>query len=249
MSVRVVQVHWAFPPTTGGVESHVADLAAGLHARGCDVTVVTGEPDPGDLPGVRVQRCELLSLEGLKATGDRDVAPLLEELGDLVTRARPDVVHGHNLHHFSATPALELDRLSRRDGFAIHHTFHETWPDLLHEAPVYRSWAANYAVSRHVRDECARRIGFEPTLRPLGNPGRPTILHPARLLPWKGVHVTVQALRLLADRGIEARLVVTDTARIADWEGQLAAYRADVVALIRDLGLEGSVELLSLIHI
>jgi glycosyltransferase involved in cell wall biosynthesis len=108
-----------------------------------------------------------------------------------------------------------------------------------------------------VRDECVRRIGFAPTLRPLGidvtrfatehppfgTPGRPTILHPARLLPWKGVHVTVQALAILASREVDARLVVTDTARIADWEGELAAYRSQVLALIHQHGLGGSVEL------
>ena len=255
--LRVVQVHWAFPPTTGGVESHVADLSAGLHARGCHVTVVTGEPDPRVPPGVCVQRSQLLSLERLKAADGQDEAALLEEFDQVIRQARPDVAHGHNLHHFSAVPALELDRLSRRYGFGVYHTFHETWPDLLRDVPVYRSWAGNYAVSRHVRDECARRIGFAPTLRPLGidvtrfatehppfgTPGRPTILHPARLLPWKGVHVTVQALAILAGRGVDARLVVTDTARIADLEDELSEYRSQVLALVRHLGLGGSVEM------
>ena len=31
--MRVLQLHWAFPPTTGGVESHVADLSVGLASR------------------------------------------------------------------------------------------------------------------------------------------------------------------------------------------------------------------------
>ena len=44
--LRVAIAHWAFPPTTGGVESHLADLARLLSARGCEVTVLTGEVDP-----------------------------------------------------------------------------------------------------------------------------------------------------------------------------------------------------------
>jgi glycosyltransferase involved in cell wall biosynthesis len=182
---------------------------------------------------------------------------VLDEIEGAVTSTRPDVVHGHNLHHFAAAPALALDELARRHGFRMHHTFHETWPDLLHEEPVYRGWAGNYAVSRHVRDECTRRIGFSPSLRPLGidvsrfrsarpplsGDSTPVILHPARLLPWKGVHVSVRMMALLAAHGIPARLVLTDTGRIADWDGELADYRAEIVGLIRDLGLEDRVEL------
>ena len=256
--MRVLQVHWAFPPTTGGVESHVADLSAGLADRGCEVTVLTGEPDPEQWPGVEVVHSDVLDLTRIRAGVDDGYdRAVLEELDRAVVRTRPDVVHGHNLHHFAAAPALALDELAPRHGFRLHHTFHETWPDLLHEKPVYRRWAGNYAVSRHVRDECARRIGFSPALRPLGidvtrfRTGRPPladgavpiVLHPARLLPWKGVHVTVRMLGLLAARGVAARLVLTDTGRIADWDGELADYRAGILAQIRDLGLEDRVEL------
>ena len=258
--MRVLQIHWAFPPTTGGVESHVADLSAGLADRGCEVTVLTGEPSPEPWPGVSLMRSDVLDLTRIRAgLDDHDGyrQAVLDELDRAVTSTRPDVVHGHNLHHFAAAPALALDELARRHGFRVHHTFHETWPDLLHEEPVYRGWAGNYAVSRHVRDECTRRIGFSPSLRPLGidvsrfrsvrpplsDDSTPVILHPARLLPWKGVHVSVRMMSLLAAQGIPARLVLTDTGRIADWDGELTNYRAEIVGLIRDLGLDDRVEL------
>jgi glycosyltransferase involved in cell wall biosynthesis len=252
-------VHWAFPPTTGGVESHVADLSTGLAARGCQVTVLTGEPAPEQCSSVTVIRSELLDLGRIRAGLDaatpyRDA--VLRDIERVLISVRPDVVHGHNLHHFAAAPALALDELSRRQGFRMYHTFHETWPDLLHEKPVYRGWAGNYAVSRHVREECAARIGFSPDLRPLGidtarfrtrcppfsGEDVPVILHPARLLPWKGVDVSLRMLSLLAERGVSARLIFTDTARIADWDGELSAYRADILRLISELGLGGRVE-------
>jgi glycosyltransferase involved in cell wall biosynthesis len=258
--MRVLQVHWAFPPTTGGVESHVADLSTQLAASGCEVTVLTGEPSPEEWPGVTVVRSELLELGRIRAGTYSDgnhQAALLRELDRLVDDVRPDVVHGHNLHHFAAAPALALDELARRHGFRMHHTFHETWPDLLHDEPVYRRWAGNYAVSAHVREECARRIGFAPELRPLGidvtrfrtsrpalsGPSVPVVLHPARLLPWKGVHLSVRMMGLLAERDVPARLLLTDTGRIADWEGELAGYRAEIIELVRELGIADRVEL------
>ncbi|KAF2414873.1 hypothetical protein B1729_02580 [Microbacterium sp. B35-04] len=253
-------MHWAFPPTTGGVESHVADLSIGLARRGHDVTVLTGEHAPRAHPELTVLRSDLLSLERIRSSPDTSFWPrpdLLSELGSILRRVGPDVVHGHNLHHFSAGPALALDRLRAQHRFPVHHTFHETWPDVLHDEPVYRAWEGNYAVSRHVRDECARRIGFAPELRPLGidtarfqanrpvlsGAGLPTILHPARLLPWKGVHLSVRMIGVLAERGIRARLIITDTARIADWDDELTAYRAEIVGMIERLGVGDLVEL------
>jgi glycosyltransferase involved in cell wall biosynthesis len=258
--MRVLQVHWAFPPTTGGVESHVADLSVALAARDCEVTVLTGEPCPASLTGVTVLHTDALDLNRLRdagARGDGYEDAVRHEIEEVVRCVEPEVVHGHNLHHFVAAPALVIAMLAGRYGFRVHHTFHETWPDVLHDSPVYRRWAGNYAVSRFVRNECAARIGFEPELRPLGidtalfttrrrvlsGGEAPVILHPARLLPWKGVHVSVRMLKLLAERGVPARLVLTDTARIADWDRELASYRASVVELIRRLDLSDLVEL------
>jgi glycosyltransferase involved in cell wall biosynthesis len=260
VTVRVLQLHWTFPPTTGGVESHVADLAVGLHERGCEVAVLTGEPAAQPLAGVEVVHSDVLDLERIRdgLSGERAYpAAVVRDLDRVISSFRPDVVHGHNLHHFASAPALALDRLARQYGIPVHHTFHETWPDMLHDEPVYRGWSGNYAVSRHVRDECAARIGFAPELRPLGidvtrfrssrpafsGDATPVLLHPARLLPWKGVHVSVRMISLLAERGVPARLVVTDTGRIADWDGELADYRADIVELIERFRVGDRVEL------
>ena len=50
--MRVLQVTHAYPPTFGGVESHVWDVAHGLVARGHELLVLTGgEPSPGDADG------------------------------------------------------------------------------------------------------------------------------------------------------------------------------------------------------
>jgi len=258
--LRVVLAHWSFPPTTGGVESHLSDLAAALSRAGCAVTVLTGEPRPNGAPGYRVVSTPLLNLAGIRAHDTRDQRPALEAfLRTFLEDVRPDVVHGHNLHHFWSGPAEVLERLARELGFGLHHTFHETWPDVLHPDPPYRRWTGTYAVSEFVRQGCGSWLGFCPELLPLGvDVGRftpaprggrpPTVLHPARLLPWKGGRLSLEMLRLLRGSGLNARLILTDTQTIVDWDWQLSAYRAEILAFIEDADLGDAVELRSVTY-
>jgi glycosyltransferase involved in cell wall biosynthesis len=260
--LRVALVHWCLPPTTGGVESHLADLASSLTRAGCHVTVITGEERPEPMPGVEIVSTPLLNIDGIRdglASEPGYDTQLTAVLGEALADRHVDIVHAHQLHHFAPQPALVLDGLRRRLDFRLHHTFHETWPDLLHETPVYHNWDGNYAVSEYVRNECAERIGIVPRLLHLGidterftegpTQGRHqrelTVLHPARLMPWKGVHISVQAMGRLRERGIVGRLLVTDTVRIADWKRELEGYRSDIVQLIDQLHLSEQVEFVS----
>lgn len=251
-NLRVALVHWTAPPTTGGVESHLADLARFLTVLGAEVTLLVGEPLPDMIEGVEIVKIDDLDLENIRTRPElRGVLPAsrLEQMFCVAFRHRGvNVVHGHNLHHFSPAPALALDRLRPILGFKLFHTFHETWPNLLAENAVYKTWDGNFAVSEHIQNECARRLGFRPELLRLGidvsrfssterssgsNPV--TILHPARVLPWKGVHISVEMLALLRHRGLDVRLVITDTQRIADWNNELFAYRQKVIKLAQSL--------------
>ena len=220
--------------------------------------LLTGEREPEREEDDDIVSSPLLDLdEASDASGRPRYREALDRvLYETLGAWSPEVVHGHNLHHFAPEPALALDELRHRLGFVLHHTFHETWPDLLHTRPVYRGWDGNYAISRHIQDECAHRIGFRPTLLSPGvdtqrfRPAAarapyspPVIVHPARLLPWKGVHVTVQALGILRDNGVPAQLVLTDTQRIADWDRELDGYRSSIKAQISALDLGDRVEL------
>lgn len=256
--MRIAHVHWSYPPTTGGVESHLADITRLQRGRGHAVLLLTGERKPAREDDDEIVSSPLLDLdEARDASGRPGYREALDRfLEGILAAWSPDVVHGHNLHHFAPEPALVLDELRHRLGFALHHTFHETWPDLLHARPVYRGWDGNYAISRHIQEECAERIGFRPTLLSPGVDTQrfrpavartpnipPVIVHPARLLPWKGVHVTVQALAILRNRGVRAQLILTDTQRIADWDHELDGYRHSIKTQITALGLEDRVEL------
>lgn len=256
----ILQVHWCFPPTTGGVESHVADVAATMAKAGYRVIVLTGEADPAGSELYVVESTELLNLDAIKtasiATNDL-FSQFFDLLVRLVSHYQINVIHGHNLHHFHSAPALAIDAARRQLNLRVFHTFHETWPDLLREQPVYRTWNGNYTPSRHVQRQCESLLGFAPILSPLGvdtakfssstecfSSGlRPVILHPARLLPWKGAETSIRALRLLLDRQYQPTLVLTDTQRIADWNGELNNYRREILALISELDMSSRVRL------
>ena len=257
--LRIAHIHWAFPPTTGGVESHLFDLARIQAKAGHEVTVITGEPEPTRTGEYEVITTGLLQLETIRdaPVDSRYPEALRRFLSAVISERQVGVIHGHDLHHFTPEPALVLNDLRAQFGFRLHHSFHETWPDVLADQPVYRTWDGNYAVSTFVQRGCALRIGFKPLLFPLAvdtdvfrtkhhpfrNPTEePVILHPARLLPWKGVHVSVRMLGQLKRRGLRPRLVLTDTQRIADWNRELAGYRAEIRALIDELDLADQVE-------
>lgn len=255
---RIAHVHWAFPPTTGGVESHLFDLARLQTSRGHTVTVITGEPEPTMTGEYEIVSTPLLKLESIR---DSEVDSAYAEdlrrtLRDLLANHRIEIVHAHDLHHFTPEPALVLTELRQEFGFSLHHTFHETWPDVLADRPVYRSWDGNYAVSTFVQAGCEHRLGFRPLLFPLAvdtaafrktravfsRRGTAVLLHPARLLPWKGVHYTIELLALLREHNLRPQLVLTDTQRIADWDRELDAYRDAINDLVDAFDLRDQVE-------
>jgi glycosyltransferase involved in cell wall biosynthesis len=259
--VAVALVHWTWPPTTGGVETHLFDLARFLASFGARVTVITGEVRPEHVDGVEIVSLPELDLDRVRAESalrSPSAATRYGALFETILRPRGvGTVHGHNLHHFAPGPALALDRMRQESRLGLFHTFHETWPNVLASTPVYAGWDGNFAVSEHVQRECVALLGFEPAIVRLGvdterflpvervGVGPLRILHPARILPWKGVHLSVEMLALLRVRGVDATLSITDTQRIADWNQELDEYRRTVFELAHALRVFGQIEFLS----
>src|SRR4051812_44709292 len=101
--LRILQVHWTFPPTTGGVESHIVELARMLVEEGHDVTVLTGEKDPLPCEGVDVISTPMLDLMDVKGreVHDTEINTFRSKLDIIVGEKRINVIHGHDFHHFS----------------------------------------------------------------------------------------------------------------------------------------------------
>jgi glycosyltransferase involved in cell wall biosynthesis len=266
---QVGLVHWSMPPTVGGVESHLADFAALLAGTGVRVTVFTGTPNPRPIDGVRVVSHPLLNLsEGearaaaaRSAAGRSAPARIRAHVRELVSWFRqpgpgPTVIHGHNLHYFSPAPALALAELRAAAGIRVLHTYHSVWNDDGVHARICRDWDGHYTVSDYLRRQCLAQLGiatrrlylgvnterFRPAPRRPEPHREPVILHPARLVPDKGADQSVRMLAHLLEQGIAARLVLTDTDDLVDWEDEHQVFRAKLDQLIAELDLADRVE-------
>src|SRR4051812_43245740 len=105
----LLHIHWAFPPTTGGVESHLFDLTHHQAALGWRVTILTGEENAVRSPAYEVVSSPALNLAQIRSSRlplGEQVSAFAAEL-DAPTSAREvEVVHCHNRHHFPPPPAL-----------------------------------------------------------------------------------------------------------------------------------------------
>jgi glycosyltransferase involved in cell wall biosynthesis len=179
--VKVAQVSTRFPPGPGGVERHVAEVAAGLGARGHSVDVYTSElyrefpwerlspsvPREETRPFGHVHRLRVTSLPGPLHY------PWLRGLLPALTRDRPEVVH---VHTYGTHQVALARRFGRRTGtpFVLTAHFHPIWSIeggwLRHQirgfydrrlaGPIVRS-AARIIVQTHEEEGLLRSLGLE----------------------------------------------------------------------------------------
>jgi glycosyltransferase involved in cell wall biosynthesis len=268
--------HYAFYPTTGGVETHLLDLCIELARQGHTVHVLVGsmpgEPDESEVKEVHIHRVDWMNPEIMR---DRKVEanipvdqvwPSLQEeikanYRRFIARFNIDVVHAHNFHHFLPEYGLALTGIRAEDGVPTILTIHEMWGEFLCNDLLKRTeWDKIIVVGQHVYGDMVARVErsdnvevvlhgantrmFRPDetgaqlKKELGLDGRRIILHPARLLPWKGVHTSVEAFAMIRDRFPDVSLVITDTHEILDWASELEGYREKVLAMVKkhDLG-------------
>ncbi len=277
--MNICMTHYAFYPTTGGVETHLLDLCAELARQGHQVHALVGsmpgEPEESKVEGVYVHRVDwmnaLLMRERKQAAKwpiDDAWSSLQEEIKanyrSFVARHSIDVIHAHNFHHFLPEYGMALTEIRREDGIPTFLTIHEMWGEFLcHDLLNRTEWDRIIAVGQHVYGDMVAQVEnsdnvevvlhgvnttmFHPKLdgsklkRELGLEGKRVILHPARLLPWKGVHTTVEAFRAIADRFPDVSLVITDTHEILDWAYELKGYRERIFAQVEESGLNDRV--------
>ena len=172
---------------------------------------------------------------------------------------RIDIIHAHNFHHFLPGHALALTELHDQ-GLATILTIHEVWSEFICEDLLEKTrWDGIITVSRHVQEGIREQAphlqnlhlvyhGIDTTLfspdsrdnnwvAKLGLKDRPTIIHPARMLPWKGVIYSVMAMEIVRKEFPDAMLIITDTEDIIDWIGELKGYKEQVFETIKSLGL------------
>lgn len=267
-------VHWAVPPTIGGVESHLADYIRLLHDQGVKVVMFSGERtvDEELAEHAAFEYHPYLHLAGAaELPNDRAwrVWKLSRWLKRKIREHGIDVIHGHNLHHFSRVPAAAINRVCA-NRIARLHTYHNYW-DNARCVDQVESWEGHWANSEYVVrqfrdghpiDELkARYIGIDPdrflcdrrpfdgrNIRTETPEDAPVILQPARLLPWKGPTHSVAMLHRLHEEGYRVRLVLTATQTLIDWDGERSALREELDELVDSLKLGEWVTFLDRAH-
>ena len=251
---RIALVHWALPPVVGGVESYLVDLARGLISSGYEVFIVSGQRAPTRtlFPNVRLRYAPELDLDRTcdphAGVYGRDAA-----LARILDEIRPDIVHAHNLDHFDLGALTLLTAIGQRHNYRLCHTFHSLLgrPDA---RDLLEVWHVRLAVSDYVAD--AVKLKLSLTTRTLHLPvdakrfntkvhafTRPhfNILHPARIVPEKGVVRTLELVRNLLDGGIDATLTLTSGAPTVDWRDRTSSYLKEVLRVLQRLELERNV--------
>jgi glycosyltransferase involved in cell wall biosynthesis len=260
--MRILQISHAYPPTFGGVESHVQDLAHRLNTRGHEVTCLAGglEQESRDEDGVRVLRRPELRVQTLLAVERSRPAAVdaaSEQVVRLIRRAlqaqSPDIVHVHNAHHFSS---LLAQAILGEACAPVINTVHDRVGEYLRPEVLDLGWSHVLYVSHYLCEALPtsrrhsvvwlgidlKRFTPDGPLDPrLARYPRPLLFHPARLLRWKGVHVSVAALALLLESGIQASLVLCGSQQIVDDHGEFHGYREELVAQAARLGVDDRV--------
>jgi glycogen synthase len=257
--MRVMMVAHAFPPTVGGVETHLWDVTRYLSALGHQVRCLVGADNDCDerFGDVEVVRRATLSVRAL-LTARVGVGPgdysktlmgaldslLVEQLAEF----RPEVVHVHNGHHFAPEPA---EVVIARAGVPVLNSVHDRVGEHLHPEVLRLDWAFTLYASEYL----ARAL---PTSGPhavlrlaidleqyspagdhhdrFGNLGRPIVFHPARLLRWKGVEVSVEAFARLRRLLGSGTLVLCSSENIVDDPAEVRALRRELLGTARAAG-------------
>jgi glycosyltransferase involved in cell wall biosynthesis len=274
--LNICMTHYAFYPTTGGVETHLLDLCAELVRQGNTVHALMGsmpgQPEESEIEGIHVHRVDWMNPEILRERKEAAQvavdevwlslqAEIKENYRRFIKDYEIDVVHAHNFHHFLPEYGMALTEIRREDGIPTFLTIHEMWGEFLCRDLLDRTeWDRIIAVGQHVYGDMVAAVrnsgnvevvlhgvntdmfhtglDGERLRRELGLVGRRVILHPARLLPWKGVHTTVEAFREIAERFPDVSLVITDTREILDWIHELEGYRERIFAMLAEYNLQ-----------
>jgi glycosyltransferase involved in cell wall biosynthesis len=277
--MKVCMTHYAFYPTTGGVETHLLDLCSELARQGHEVHALVGsmhgEPEEREIDGVYVHRRDWMNPEIMRERKKEKNIPVDHDWPELQNQVKMayrdfideydiDLVHAHNFHHFLPEYGLALTEIRREDDVPTFLTIHEMWGEFLCKDLLNRTeWDGIIAVGQHVYGDVIAQVPdienlavvlhgvntemFRPNVdgnalkRELGLEGKLVILHPARLLPWKGVHTTVDAFSQLAGRFSDVALVITDTREILDWAHELRGYRQEIFSMVEENGLSDRV--------
>lgn len=167
--MNIAQIHWAFPPVIGGVESHLAMLGSALVKNNYKVSLLTGSfsgaAQEQFYEGMYIRRTPLMDLNSLSAEEiEKNAGQIRNTIRNFIEQVKPDIIHAHNMHYFSPVHADILYEIKKELGIPLILTAHNVWADddktwqELNTRAHY--WDAVIAVSHYIKKELVR-VGFE----------------------------------------------------------------------------------------
>ena len=268
--MRIMHVHWGFPPIIGGVETHLACMLPVMAKRKNKLSLITGSVE-GVRPeymykGVSIYRTPLMDLNWLFKRGliglENEIEAYFKKIIDI---EKPQIINTHNMHYFSKVHIMILQQLAQAKGIPLILSAHNVWDDLLYiELTKNVKWDQIVAVSHYIKRELMG-IGipediitvihhgvdtkqFHPNISPAPilkrHPilkGKKIIFHPARMGLAKGCDVSIKAMHLIKEKFPYAMLVLAGTKHIIDWGASQQKDIAYMVGLVKAMKLEKNI--------
>ncbi|MCK4518906.1 MAG: glycosyltransferase family 4 protein [Candidatus Omnitrophica bacterium] len=268
--LKIVQMHWGFPPTIGGVETHLTLLGPELVKRGHKVYLLTGLPEGAEheenYEGMKVCRTPYFELNWLLQRGFEAMEGELREfLFSYLDKIKPDLIHTHNMHYFSRVHAKLLNEYARSNQVPLILTAHNVWDDglFLDLTNEVVKWNHIIAVSNYIKEEL-QSVGIRESrisvvyhgvdterFKPASAQalikkypqfkGKKVIFHPARMGLAKGCDTSIKAIAIVKKQVPEVMLILCGTKNIIDWNSTQQKDIAYMLHLIKTLDLEKNV--------
>jgi glycosyltransferase involved in cell wall biosynthesis len=265
--MRVLQICHAFPPTIGGVESHVWQICAGLASTGNDVLCLAGgNEEKCSWGGASVVRRATLEVGHLLRSRIRLgawefsqslIQVIRNDISEIVEGFNPDIVHLHNAHHFA--PELASAVFSVAGKRSCFNSVHDRVGEHLFPGVLELPWAYVLYASHYLRDvlpssrpSTVEWLGIDlrvfkregPISGKLAQFERPIIFHPARLLRWKGVEIGLRAFSAVRETIGKGTLVLCASRKIVDGEDEVSRFRFELERQISSASLGPHVKFL-----
>jgi glycosyltransferase involved in cell wall biosynthesis len=243
--VRILMISALYPPVLSGVANHVADISAALAAKNHKVTCLCGsdiDADDSVNDNLTIRRRQALQPVALKGgTATAWLADIQSYIADSVRDF--DFIHCHNAHLYAG--AIADLAFSQAGRLPLINTVHDHFGQDMRADVLCREWDRLIYVSDFVRarlpslrPSLTQHLGIDlnhftpygPSEQRLMTLERPVICHPARLLPWKGTEVGLEAFIQLRARLGRGTLVLTSS----DTAGVEASVPQDMKRKLQD---------------
>ncbi|MBN1595281.1 glycosyltransferase family 4 protein [candidate division FCPU426 bacterium] len=270
--VKVAHLHWGFPPTIGGVETHLSILLPELVKRGHPQWMLTAAipeaPERYCYHGVEVVRRPFMELKRISADHSSIPKEEVEQgLRAFLDEAGPDVIHAHNLHYFTRQHAEVLAAEAKRRSVPLILTAHNIWNEIIFvDLTACFPWDHMIAVSHFIKREIAgfgvdegritvihhgidtdtfqARTDLESLYRKYPRlRNRRVLLHPARISLGKGGDISLKAVHIIRKYIPEVMLVLAGAGNIIDWDRRQEGDMEYFSRLVHILGLQDHVYL------